>query len=212
MEGEASSHPEQADPAAGAAPAGVQAGARDMDRLLAALAQFVKAFNDRYCPEMYRFQQEADFINLKQGSMSVPEYEAKFNALSAYATDMVDNEEKKGRRFRGGLEENVRTRMTAYKEKDYADLIETAKKVGKDVEEMFSRWEQSKKSKFEARQASQGGRPGGFYRGGGRFQHLKGQSEDTALAISTPVGEVVIVGVSFPKCVVSVGGRNLEVD
>ncbi|XP_058189188.1 uncharacterized protein LOC131306778 [Rhododendron vialii] len=35
---------------------------------------------------------------------------------------------------------------------------------------------------------------------------------NTALAISTPVGEVVIVGVSFPKCVVSVGGRNLEVD
>ncbi|KAG5528163.1 hypothetical protein RHGRI_028937 [Rhododendron griersonianum] len=47
--------------------------------------------------------------------------------------DMVDTEEKKGRRFKSGLEENVRIRMTAYKEKDYADLIETAKKIGKDV-------------------------------------------------------------------------------
>ncbi|KAI8571791.1 hypothetical protein RHMOL_Rhmol01G0146400 [Rhododendron molle] len=109
--------------------------------------------------------------------MSVPEYEAKFNALSAYAADMVDTDENKGRRFKSGLEENVRTRMTLYKEKDYADLIETTKKVGKDVEEMFSRREQSKNSKIEARQASQRGRSGGFYRGGGRFQHLKDQSE-----------------------------------
>ncbi|XP_058208197.1 uncharacterized protein LOC131321211 [Rhododendron vialii] len=140
-------------------------------------ARFVRAFNDRYCPETYRFQQEADFINLKQGSMSVAEYEAKFNALSAYATDMVDTEEKKSRRFRGGLEDNVRTRMMIYKEKDYADLIETTKKIGKDVEEMFSKREQSKKGKFEARQASQGGKSSAFHRGGGEFQHLKGQSE-----------------------------------
>ncbi|KAG5566802.1 hypothetical protein RHGRI_002370 [Rhododendron griersonianum] len=62
-------------------------------------SRFVKAFSDCYCPEMYRFQQEAYFINLKQGSMSVAEYEAKFNALSAYATDMVDTGEKKGRRL-----------------------------------------------------------------------------------------------------------------
>ncbi|XP_058224986.1 uncharacterized protein LOC131334124 [Rhododendron vialii] len=67
--------------------------------------------------------------------------------------------------------------MTSYKEKDYADLIETTKKIGKDVEKMFSKREQSKKSKFEARQASQRGKLGGFYRGGGGFQHLKGQSE-----------------------------------
>ncbi|XP_058189263.1 uncharacterized protein LOC131306852 [Rhododendron vialii] len=184
MEEEATSHSEQADPASRAARAGVQAGARDIDRLLKfkklyptefegtfkpqevedwlkmvervltamgvtneqkvtlatftlkgqaliwweesqrllsaplpgiqppmpqviTWARFVKAFNDHYCPETYRFQQEAYFINLKQGSMSVAEYEAKFNALSAYATDMVDTEEKKGRRFRGGLEDNV---------------------------------------------------------------------------------------------------------
>ncbi|KAG5523983.1 hypothetical protein RHGRI_030850 [Rhododendron griersonianum] len=90
---------------------------------------------------MYRFAQEAEFINLKQGSMSVAEYDAKFNALSAYATDMVDTEEKQGRRFRKGLEDNVRTKITTYKEKDYADLVETANKVGKDVEEMFEKRE-----------------------------------------------------------------------
>ncbi|XP_058185904.1 uncharacterized protein LOC131303129 [Rhododendron vialii] len=262
MEEEASSHPEQADPAARAAPAGVLVGARDIDRLLAALAQyaerqvappvnppvnqnvgllekfkklyptefegtfkpqeaedwlktvervltamgvtdeqkvtlatftlkgqallwwegsqrllsaplpgiqppvpqvitwarFVKAFNDRYCPVTYRFQQEADFINLKQGSMSVAEYEAKFNALSAYATDMVNIEEKKGRRFRGGLEDNVRTRMTIYKEKGYADLIETTKMIGKDVEELFSQGEgkQQGSQSYEASKPSFG--------------------------------------------------------
>ncbi|XP_058189203.1 uncharacterized protein LOC131306791 [Rhododendron vialii] len=140
-------------------------------------ARFVKAFNDKYCPEMYRFAQEAKFINLKQGSMSVAEYDAKFNALSAYATDMVDTEEKKGRRFRKGLEDNVRTRITPYKEKDYADLVDMANKIGKDVEEMFEKREQTKKSKIAASQVRQASKSGGDYKVGSKFQHLKGQSD-----------------------------------
>ncbi|XP_058183425.1 uncharacterized protein LOC131301259 [Rhododendron vialii] len=140
-------------------------------------ARFVKAFNDKYCPEMYHFAQEAEFINLKQGSMSVAEYDAKFNALSAYAMDMVDTEGKEGRRFRKGLEDNVRTRITAYKEKDYADLVDMANKVGKDVEEMFEKREQTKRSKIAASQVRQASKSGGDYKGGSKFQHLKGQSD-----------------------------------
>ncbi|XP_058201231.1 uncharacterized protein LOC131315981 [Rhododendron vialii] len=109
--------------------------------------------------------------------MSVAEYDAKFNALSAYTTDMVDTEEKKGRRFRSGLGDNVRTRITAYKEKDYANLVETANKVGKDVEEMFEKREQTKRSKTAANQVRQASKSGGDYKCGSRFQHLKGQSD-----------------------------------
>ncbi|KAH7848706.1 hypothetical protein Vadar_006433 [Vaccinium darrowii] len=35
---------------------------------------------------------------------------------------------------------------------------------------------------------------------------------DNVLAISTPIGEVVIVEMFYPKCVVCVGGKSLEVD
>lgn len=43
--------------------------------------KFVKAFNDKYCPESYKYDQEAEFINCKQGRTSVAKYEAKFAAL-----------------------------------------------------------------------------------------------------------------------------------
>ncbi|KAH7849787.1 hypothetical protein Vadar_022939 [Vaccinium darrowii] len=122
---------------------------------------------------------EAAFITLEQEKekMTVPEYEAKFNALSRYASDLVDTNEKKCRRFKAGLEMNVRTRLTSYKQENYADLVDMARKVGKDVKRMFDKQEQSKKSKTEAGQASQASKFGGYYKIGSRFQHLKGQSE-----------------------------------
>ncbi|KAF7154655.1 hypothetical protein RHSIM_Rhsim01G0169900 [Rhododendron simsii] len=106
--------------------------------------RFVKVFNDKFCPKMYHFAQEVEFINLKQGSVSVAEYDAKFNALSTYATDMVDTEEKK---------------------------------VGKDVEEMFEKQEQTKRSKIAISQVRQVSKSGGDYKGGSKFQHLKGRSD-----------------------------------
>ncbi|KAG5565361.1 hypothetical protein RHGRI_001307 [Rhododendron griersonianum] len=102
-----------------------------LDSVVITWARFVKAFNDQFCPESYWFGQEAEFINLKHEGMTVPEYEAKFAALSAYATDLVDTDEKKCRRFRNGLEMNVRTRMMSYKPKDYAELVETASRLAR---------------------------------------------------------------------------------
>ncbi|KAH7865082.1 hypothetical protein Vadar_001991 [Vaccinium darrowii] len=61
--------------------------------------RFVKGFNDQYCPKSYRMEQEAAFIRLEQGTMTVPECEAKFAALSRYALEMVDTDAKRCRRL-----------------------------------------------------------------------------------------------------------------
>ncbi|KAH7856456.1 hypothetical protein Vadar_001580 [Vaccinium darrowii] len=120
-------------------------------------ARFVQAFNDQYFPEAFKFEQEAMFITLDQekGKMTVPEYEAKFNALSRYASDLVDTDEKKCRRFRAGLERNV----------------------GKDVEQMLNEREQVKRIKTEASQASRASKFGGYYRSDSKFQHQKGRND-----------------------------------
>ncbi|KAH7847302.1 hypothetical protein Vadar_024438 [Vaccinium darrowii] len=139
-------------------------------------ARFVKAFNDQYFPEAYRFEQEAAFINLKREGMSMPEYEAKFNALSRYAPDLVDTDAKKCRRFRLGLDDDVGAGLTSYRERDYADLVDMARKIGKDVEKRSSDREQYKRSKTETGQGKQASKSGGYHEGGNRFSHLKGQS------------------------------------
>ncbi|KAH7846338.1 hypothetical protein Vadar_012677 [Vaccinium darrowii] len=141
--------------------------------------RFVKAFNDQYFPEAYRFEQEATFIALdqKKEKMTVPEYEAKFNALSWYASDLVDTDEKKCRRFKAGLETNVRTRLTSYRHESYANLVDMARQVCKDVEQMLNEREQIKRIKTEASQASRASKFGGYYKSDSKFQHQKGRND-----------------------------------
>ena len=52
-------------------------------------ARFKELFTEHYYPETYKFQMERDFINLKQGSMSVPEFVNEFTRLSRYAPLLV---------------------------------------------------------------------------------------------------------------------------
>ncbi|WMV08848.1 hypothetical protein MTR67_002233 [Solanum verrucosum] len=52
---------------------------------------FKSAFLDRFFPRELREAKLGEFINLKQGSMSVKEYSLKFTLLSKYAPSLVAN-------------------------------------------------------------------------------------------------------------------------
>ena len=78
---------------------------------------FVKGFNDQYCPSTYRMDQQNAFLYLQQGSMSVSEYEAKFAALSRFATQLIPTNLDRCQRFCYGLHPSVATRLTAFRER-----------------------------------------------------------------------------------------------
>ena len=52
--------------------------------------------------------EEADFHNLKQGQLTVSTYVYTFVKLSRYATDLVDTEAKKIKRFIIGLNQSAK--------------------------------------------------------------------------------------------------------
>ena len=52
---------------------------------------FRKDFIDRFIPREQRESNIEDFINLRQGGMSVKEYPFKFINLSKYASSLVSN-------------------------------------------------------------------------------------------------------------------------
>ena len=56
-------------------------------------------FNDQYFPRIYHIQIEQDFISLKQGRMSMVEYEEQYIALSRFAPELVCAEDVKCRQF-----------------------------------------------------------------------------------------------------------------
>ena len=97
---------------------------------------FVRGFNDKYCPASYQIERENTFLYLKQGNRSMAEYEAEFASLSRFAVDLVSTDDRRCQRFHFGLNSSIATRLIAFRERDYANLVDMARKIGRDVEEL----------------------------------------------------------------------------
>ncbi|XP_070029766.1 uncharacterized protein [Nicotiana sylvestris] len=69
---------------------------------------FVKLFRAKYVPPVYCDAKKKEFLNLRQGSMSIAEYQQNFLRLSRYAKGIIDGERDKCRRFEEGLNGYIR--------------------------------------------------------------------------------------------------------
>ena len=65
--------------------------------------EFTTAFRQYYIPDGLLNKKLSEFLELKQGNMTVMEYVNKFNHLTQYDGTHVDTDEKKMDRFNGGL-------------------------------------------------------------------------------------------------------------
>ena len=63
-------------------------------------------------PEAYRDEKQWEFLNLKQRTMTVAEYEVRFTQLSHYAPMMVATERDRCCRFEEGFHYDIRSRIT----------------------------------------------------------------------------------------------------
>ncbi|XP_028098946.1 uncharacterized protein LOC114298548 [Camellia sinensis] len=70
-------------------------------------AQFLEIFYDKYFPQCVRDRKVPEFMELKQNSMTVVEYEAKFTKLARFPPHVVDTDYKKARHFEGGLRDEI---------------------------------------------------------------------------------------------------------
>ena len=66
-------------------------------------ASFSSLFMEKYIPQTLRDRKRYEFLSLEQGRMSVTAYEAKFHALSRYATQLCFSPQERIRRFVKGL-------------------------------------------------------------------------------------------------------------
>jgi hypothetical protein len=69
--------------------------------------EFQTRFHTHYVPRSTMKLKKKEFIDLKQGSMSVNEYLNSFNQLSKYASDDINTDEKKQDMFLNGLNDDV---------------------------------------------------------------------------------------------------------
>ena len=110
------------------------------------LRDFLREFRDRYMPEVYRDEKQREFLNLKQRTMTVAEYEVRFTQLSHYAPMMVATKRDRCRRFEEGLNYEIRDRFTPGDLRSYPDLRAAAIKAER-LQKEKERFMASQKSK-----------------------------------------------------------------
>ncbi|XP_039155704.1 uncharacterized protein LOC120287092 [Eucalyptus grandis] len=111
---------------------------------------FLEAFNDKYFSETAREVKMAEFQRLRQGSLYVDEYKAKFAELSRYAPELIENPVNRARRFKDGFKPNMRSALVLLNLKTCNDLYRRAQKIEKDQNDRAA----SSGSRFNSQQES----------------------------------------------------------
>ncbi|XP_058111993.1 uncharacterized protein LOC131255313 [Magnolia sinica] len=97
-------------------------------------AGFKTKFLEKYFPRSCRNEKIAQFLRLEQGSLTVAQYEARFDELSRYVPKALEDAEYKLQKFKEGLRQGIQSRLCAWDFEDFAELVDKAMRVEKDFE------------------------------------------------------------------------------
>ena len=73
--------------------------------------RFLEMFNYKYFFEMVRDQKTIEFLNLKEGKMTVVEYNTKFMELCRYVPHVMSTKSHKARKFEAGPRWNIQNKV-----------------------------------------------------------------------------------------------------
>ncbi|XP_012442066.1 uncharacterized protein LOC105767089 [Gossypium raimondii] len=89
----------------------------------------LEEFRKKYISQRFINQKRKEFLELKQGRMSVAEYEREFVRLSKYAQECVPTEAIMCKRFKEGLNEDIRLYVGVLELKEFVVLVDRACKA-----------------------------------------------------------------------------------
>ena len=81
---------------------------------------------DKYFPKTARHAKAREFLELKQGILTVLEYMAKFTELACFADDYVATDIAKVRKFKNGLKLFIRGKIMGFLLEDMDSMVKTA--------------------------------------------------------------------------------------
>ena len=93
---------------------------------------FVTEFNMKYVTDDYKESKWKQFLTLRQGKLTVAEYEKEFSCLSKYALESVLTEKFRCRQFEEGLHESIKrylTVVTSLQVINFYQLVQAAIKI-----------------------------------------------------------------------------------
>ena len=89
----------------------------------------------KYFPDTARHAKAQDFLELKQGAMTVMDYVARFTELARFADDYVATDMAKVRRFKNGLKLSIRGRIVSLRLQDMDSMVGTSLTIEREIED-----------------------------------------------------------------------------
>ena len=87
---------------------------------------------DKYFPASARHAKAREVLELKQGSMAMLEYVAKFTQLVRFGDDYVATDMAKVRKFENGLKLSIRGKIVGFLLQDMDSIVRTAMAIERD--------------------------------------------------------------------------------
>ena len=101
-------------------------------------AKFQELFMGKYFPETERHAKAQEFLELKQGVMTVMDYVARFTELARFADNYVATDMAKVRRFENGLKLSIRGRIVRLRLWDMDSMVGTTLTIEREIEDARS--------------------------------------------------------------------------
>ena len=96
--------------------------------------EFLELFIGKYFPTSSRHAKAREFQELKQGTMTVLEYVAKFTKLARFADDYMATDMAKVRKFEDGMKLSIRGKIVGLLLQDMDLMVKTAMAIEKEVD------------------------------------------------------------------------------
>ena len=89
-------------------------------------AEFQELFMGKYFPDTARHAKAQEFLELKQGTMTVMDYVARLTKLARFVDDYVATDMAKIKRFENGLNLSIRAKIVGLRLRDMESMVGTA--------------------------------------------------------------------------------------
>ena len=96
-------------------------------------AEFHGLFMSKYFLATARHAKAQEFLELRQGTMTVMDYVARFTELARFANDYVATNIAKVRRFENGLKLSIRGRIVGLRLRDMDSMVGTALTIEREI-------------------------------------------------------------------------------
>ena len=101
-------------------------------------AEFHGLFMSKYFSTTARHAKAQEFLELRQGTMTMMEYMARFTELTRFGDDYVATDMAKVRRFENGLKFSIRGKIMGLRLQDMDSMVGTTLAIEREMEDAQS--------------------------------------------------------------------------